>query len=69
MAKKARKLFLIFTKSLTFNTFLKPLAGELKNQYEVILCTSDVKKINSSNFQKHAFYFPVSLKGFLKLEV
>ena len=68
MAKKARKLFLIFTKSLTFNTFLEPIASELKNQYEVILCSSDVKKIKNDNFKKYAFYFPVSLKGFFKIK-
>ena len=68
MKKKSRKLFLFFTKSLTFNTFLESMAIALKNKYEVSLCSSDVEKINNYDFKKHSFYFPVSLKDFLNIK-
>ena len=68
MAKKSRKLFLFFTKSLTFNTFLVSLAQSLKNKYEVILCSSDVKKINNHNLKKKSFNFPIVFEDFLNIK-
>ena len=68
MPSTSRKIIFFCTKSITYNVFLKSMADVFKNKYEVLLCTSDSKNLESSNFKKINISFPTSLKDFLNLK-
>ena len=57
------KVIFVFTKSITFNIFLKKQAEYfMKNGLKVELACSDVKALNFNNILKHQIDFPITIK-------
>ena len=68
MFPKTRKITFFFTKSITYNVFLKSMVDHFKNEYEILLCTSDTKNIENKLLKKLNIFFPTKLIDFLNFK-
>ena len=68
MINKSRKIYLFFTKSITFNTFLKTMTMRLGKNFDVILYSQDVEKIKSKEFKKKNIFIPTNFLDLIKFK-
>ncbi|MDA9733433.1 hypothetical protein N9U63_02145, partial [Candidatus Pelagibacter sp.] len=68
MSLKKRRIIFICTKSITINVFLKSMINDFKNDYNILLCSSDIAKNKDSSVKKLKIFFPSKGSEFLNFK-
>ena len=68
MSLKKRKIIFVCTKAITIDIFLKSMIHDLKNEYNIMLCATDIGKIKDDSFKKLNIFFPSNWIEFLSFK-
>jgi len=58
MFLKKRRIIFVCTKSITIDVFLKSMINDFKDEYNILLCATDIAKIKDSSLKKLNIFFP-----------